>query len=344
MDTSHQTNELNLVTTYKLLPIHPQPAKDELLSSWLTRLSVANGFCLHQFVNCVLGYKGATWNRDIDKYLPKPLLIALLKSTGQPKEVIRKLTLNSYTNTLFLKCNRYGSSPWILPICINHRKRTGPALQFCPHCLAEDKEPYFRKYWRLSLFAMCPKHYCLLSNSCPSCNEPITFYRNYMGDKNTLPKYSITQCSACHFDLKASPENSLVNYIPSANLDAYVDLLNNFLNEHWYYPQCSNVFPHAFFDGLRILLSVIKSKRIKKLHSKISKNFNFDIKSYVDSKNKTIEFNQNSIEQRLELLTFISYIISSWPNTFASIGFKRSMFTDHYDELPFWIDKALHSS
>lgn len=32
-----------------MLPIHPQPMSDELLTSWMVRLAFANGFALHTF-------------------------------------------------------------------------------------------------------------------------------------------------------------------------------------------------------------------------------------------------------------------------------------------------------
>lgn len=46
-------------------------------------------------------------------------------------------------------------------------------LQFCPRCLAEDVEPYFRRYWRVVAMTCCLRHGCVLIDACPICHQPI---------------------------------------------------------------------------------------------------------------------------------------------------------------------------
>ena len=55
-------------------------------------------------------------------------------------------------------------------------KRLGYGLQFCPHCLAEDIEPYFRLAWRLAFYTHCPKHYCMLLDLCPQWGQGAAAY------------------------------------------------------------------------------------------------------------------------------------------------------------------------
>src|SRR5262252_275300 len=50
----------------QLLPLHGRPQADELLSSWLTRLSLAHGLTLHAFGTNLWPAPGF-WERDIDR-------------------------------------------------------------------------------------------------------------------------------------------------------------------------------------------------------------------------------------------------------------------------------------
>jgi len=64
-----------------LWPIHLQPQKGELLSSWIVRLAHANGYKVETFCTLVFGYRSTIWNRDIDVLSPR-LLKVLETITG----------------------------------------------------------------------------------------------------------------------------------------------------------------------------------------------------------------------------------------------------------------------
>ena len=51
-----------------ILPVHPNPFRDELLSSWMVRLAISNGWPFHTFYSKLLGLESPIWSRDIDKY------------------------------------------------------------------------------------------------------------------------------------------------------------------------------------------------------------------------------------------------------------------------------------
>lgn len=47
-------------------------------------------------------------------------------------------------------------------------------LQYCPQCLAEDADPYFRRMWRLVPVTCCIKHELVLLDECPSCRRRLS--------------------------------------------------------------------------------------------------------------------------------------------------------------------------
>ena len=50
-------------------------------------------------------------------------------------------------------------------------RRQAAWLQFCPQCLAEDEEPYFRREWRLATTIVCARHGSRLLDRCPACGQ-----------------------------------------------------------------------------------------------------------------------------------------------------------------------------
>jgi hypothetical protein len=67
-------------------PVHPQPRKDELLSSWLQELARGNGQKLQAFSDCVFGTDHQIWNRDVDRLAPRWLRANLVRHTGVPRQ------------------------------------------------------------------------------------------------------------------------------------------------------------------------------------------------------------------------------------------------------------------
>lgn len=161
--------------TGKLWPVHPHPYPDELLSSWLVRIAHANGEKVQSFCNHEFGTKHQIWNRDIDRLAPEWLLMALSERTATPIEKVRQTTLKRYEGILFDHSVSSGVEKWITPLKIYHRTRKSHGLQFCPECLKEDVEPYFRTQWRIAFHTFCPKHNVMLHDRCPYCGEPVIF-------------------------------------------------------------------------------------------------------------------------------------------------------------------------
>jgi hypothetical protein len=186
----------------KLLPMHPKPLEDELLSSWWFRLARANFEKLHTFTGFIAP-KVAVWNRDIDRSATLEMLEVLATKTGTPLERVKGTTLGNYEGKLFQEFGANGSWRWIMPVGVYHRTRRNYGLQYCPLCLREDPIPYFRRIWRLSFVTVCPRHWLPLHDRCPKCNAPVVFHRrDFNMPRDVLPDHSITLCQNCEMDLR----------------------------------------------------------------------------------------------------------------------------------------------
>lgn len=194
-----------------LLPAHPKPLPDELLTSWITRLARDNGLKLQTFCEHVFGKSYQLWNRDIDRAPPDWLLDVLSLRTGTPRRTVAQTTLLSYENRLYRRRHAAGQLRWILPAGIYHRTRRRFGVQFCPSCLRADREPYFRKQWRVAALTVCPQHRGLLHDRCPNCAAAVAFHRHELGRPAVTDAGAICLCHACKFDLRGA---CLQPYVP----------------------------------------------------------------------------------------------------------------------------------
>jgi hypothetical protein len=189
----------------KLWTAHPHPHRDELLSSWLVRVAHANGLKVQTFCAQEFGNKYQIWSRDIDRLSPAWLIETMSSKTRTPIERVWATTLLGYEGRLYDKYHSASQLRWILPLQIYHRKRRGYGLQFCPNCLREESEPYYRRSWRVALFTFCPKHDVMLCDRCPSCGNGIVFHRLEPGKPDLIDGPSMQCCWFCGFDLCNTP-------------------------------------------------------------------------------------------------------------------------------------------
>lgn len=160
-------------------PLHPPPYMDEALSSWVTRLSAAYGVDPFDFLRYEFSY---FTDREQFEFLdiqpPYRLLEELAQCTGIHVSQVVSLTARSYVPLLIDSLNPtpdlYSDYTYQFNIFLTHKKpiKEGriedwvPWLnikaQGCQTCIEEDKNPYFRLYWRFPWMMSCPKHGLLL--------------------------------------------------------------------------------------------------------------------------------------------------------------------------------------
>lgn len=207
----------------QLWPAHPKPQPDELLSSWIVRIAQANGLKLQTFCDFAFGKEHQLWNRDIDRLAPGWLLTELARRTGTPVDVIHRTTLDTYRGRLYHERNPAGQLRWILPAGIYHRTRRRFGIQFCPYCLANDPEPYFRTRWRVALLTFCSEHHLKLHDRCPACGAPIAFHRRELGRPEVADAGPLCLCHSCNFDLRRAARIGFTTY--EASIDGLLKRL-----------------------------------------------------------------------------------------------------------------------
>ena len=295
-----------------LWPIHLKPFPDELLSSWLIRLAHGHGLKLQTFCSLVFGRDKSMWNRDIDKSAPDWLIAKLATCTGASMQAVVDTTLKSFEGVLYEHHQSNGNTKWVLPLGVYHRTRRSNGLQYCPHCLTEDAEPYYRKRWRLALSTVCTKHNCYLLDACPQCESPLAPHRVDMRGKEFYLRGSLgAYCWKCGFDLRSAPTMDLKD---SASARLQVQL--EFALEHGYADWAGNKAMHsiAFFEGLRELIAGMTSKQTRErlvrstqLHGPVLNDW------------PRLQFELTSQSHRRELFHVLAVVLDDWPTSIVSL-------------------------
>ncbi|WP_368735494.1 TniQ family protein, partial [Ralstonia sp. ASV6] len=188
-----------------LLPVHPHPRPDELLSSWMLRLAHGNGLKVHSFCQSYFGRDKQVWNRNIDVLAPSWLLAGLSELSGIPQSTIEATSLHKFESLVFEQINLYGATRWLLPAGVYHRTRKCHGMQYCPACLSTDAVPYFRARWCLAFYTECDVHRVLMQDACHVCDAPIAFFRGDIGHKSQLEAHPPTRCHRCGTDITRAP-------------------------------------------------------------------------------------------------------------------------------------------
>ena len=141
---------------------HPAPEPNESLSSWLLRVTWANGGRPHSFAHRIWP-KRQIWTRDVDHFSDAVVVAKLAHGTGVTVERAFDTTIEALQGKLFEKHAPAGRTAWVLPLGIYHRTRLLYGNQFCPDCL-DETPAYFRLNWRLALASTCPRHGIVLAD------------------------------------------------------------------------------------------------------------------------------------------------------------------------------------
>lgn len=340
--------------TGKLWPVHLKPKPDELLSSWLVRLSMAHGQKLHTF--CSIAWPGKPiWNRDIDKSADAEITNTLSYKTATPIKKVGATTLAAYQGVLYEKHNHFGPTAWIMPVGIYHRTRVQFGLQYCPRCLAEDKEPYFRRKWRLAFVVVCERHCKLLHDRCPHCEAPINFHRDELGNFRKFAPTSMVGCYACGYDLRTSRGDSTGSSpVTRAEVEFTARLLRMLSSGVSRVSHSVTTYSHLFFTGLRQLMKIIamRNKRIDKLRQVISDTYG--VETYVPGATRQPDIQEQSLRDRRRLLGLTRCLLDEWPHRFIALaqehGIWSSTWLRHLESgsrqqsqaAPFWYWEVVH--
>ena len=146
---------------------------------------------------------------------PEWLLRRLCERSGTESSRAWQTTLRAYEGTVFRRYRSASVIFWIMHLSMYHRQRLGYGMQYCPQCLAEDSEPYFRRFWRVGFYVRCHRHRLLMLDRCPECGSPVAVHRLTMGHARRGQIPPLVRCFRCAADLRlAKLSNAIVEIDP----------------------------------------------------------------------------------------------------------------------------------
>lgn len=228
----------------------PTPYYDELLTSWLFRISRANYTRISVIVDKLFKLK-RFYERDFDLYdFSKIDLNTFYKTTNLSN--IEELQLRRHNGFLEENIDIKGRKRWIAPILSTSYKNIFYSTRFCPKCLEEH--PYLKQKWRLMIVNICEKHLCFLQNNCPKCKKGLKY-------PNLHYEQKLSECHNCGFDLTKSEmikiKSNSSHVKIQEKLIKILELGYYKLNQRYYYSI-------GLFYLLRIIVkNIMKSRNIK---------------------------------------------------------------------------------
>lgn len=292
-----------LLTNSNLWTAHPRPLPDESFSSWFLHLSQANGLTPQDLYRVAV--PGAyLHSRDLDRVACPDLLKALSLKTGLDVKEIRELTFARWSGSIFDEDDGRNKLPW-LPPAGREKTRKSFGQQYCPHCLAEDDQPYLRASWRIAFATACTRHHTLLCDRCPGCAEPLQPLK-LQSDRRG---FACPKCGARLTAAKpapATPEYLRVQETMNrAAIDNWIDL-----------PEWGTVHALAFFQLARMLLRLlVGSAFARPLRHQLSRSTQERFETAQIPMVKEIEL--LGPERRAQLLALVGRLLDSWPSNFV---------------------------
>ena len=177
--------------------VRPGPCAHELLTSWLARVAVHSG-CEPLVLTGDIWPGWRIWTMDADRQLsPEHAQVAAIWFK-LPVQAVCACTLTAAGEKLHGSADPHRPLwPWIVAQGNRNRWRRA-GLPFCPKCLAEDSQPYYRLEWRLAWVVGCEIHGVRLVDRCDRCHAICEPHRSNAATGD------LAHCVECGFDLRRS--------------------------------------------------------------------------------------------------------------------------------------------
>ena len=321
-----------------LLPAYSKPLPDELLTSWLARMSEDHGLNIFEF--CKLCWpKVALFERDIDRNLKDQVIQDIAARTNCSFEEVKSTSLRHFEHKLYDPSNKnYNSrTKWVLPIERIGFKHKGKGLMFCPGCLKRDaKMPYYRKIWRLALSFVCPVCECYLHDCCPWCGSPVCFFRNSIGLPNqaTFKHWGI--CSNCKKDLRDSEIKHAPSDVVKIQKHLYEVLETGFNSKV--------IYPILYFDVLHQMIKLLVTSR-SRLQSLRKDLFKHHEMPFFTLRSCKPVFELLEYEKRVQVIRIAYWLLEDWPGRFLFHCRKHKLRSAdvlmQFTNAPFWYESVI---
>lgn len=320
----------------RLLPVHPNPLPDELLSSWVYRLAMSNFQKIRPFTQLLLD-KRSFWARDMDRVATNEVLSTIAIRAGKPLKEIKQTTFRGYEGIVYEDFGNGAITKGILAVGMYHRVHKRFGQMYCPQCLAESP-PYYRKTWRVAFVTGCHKHQCHLEDRCPNCQMPISFNRCDNEDRVFPSALTINHCHNCEYDLSKKPVRKLnaydahaVGVVTSGIKNGWVDIGNNNI-----------IYSNLYFKALRKIIYILASSKYGgKLRQYFRQQDHFKVRE------KPLgELEKQSLKARSVFVNPSVWLLSDWPyrliQVFEDAGIERlPLHIINERTLPYFLDRVL---
>jgi hypothetical protein len=324
-----------------LFPLHVKPQADELLSSWLTRLSRAHGLEPRAF-GTYLWPAMRLWDGDIDQRAAAAVLAVLVQKTAISPQRAFATTLTAYEGTLYERLTPQGHPIWLLANAMRRQRRCLPALQYCPQCLRTDATPYFRRCWRLGFVTVCTDHHCRLLDRCPACCAPVNFHL-LPGDMDT-----ITRCHQCQLDLGVAESPALDTSPVHQRLVTFQTLLLQALTTGWY-PLTDDELvrlPHYLRVVRHLGRFLVTHRDANQQRARLCRRVEqpYFVPSVPASKQWALE--GLSVTDRFRLLLLVAWWVEDWPEQFITVCLENLFWPSDLlrgmPSPPLWYEQTVH--
>lgn len=314
----------------QIWPGYLPPFKDEVLSSWLSRIAVAHYTRPHIFAMQYCGMTRSLSGQDIDMHPPEMLIRQILERTPLSATEVEKMLLRSYESSFSEKAFDSTFDIGILKIEKLHKKGYRHGQLFCPDCIVKEPK-YLRKHWRLSTSIVCLSCFRQLQDCCQYCMAPLHFYQS----GNHVPNLEIPSlgknglsCS-CGHDFANSN-----NDLPLTTLELkYQHHIDRILDQGF------SAFSQYSFSYIRVLLilteRICRTPSITRSKAMMNRFFSHELP------NENRPYSQWKLETRRKILPYGYLLLDKWPKNSEIIRESKILNTLSLNGLPYWFSKEL---
>ena len=322
-----------------------KPKEDELFSSWLVRLAAGQAVKLQYLCVSVLGRPPGYLGYDIDRSPDPEVLDQLCLSTGTPPQRALETFISTYEGALWPTYRPTGVLPWVLPNYRRGRRRIQHGMQYCPTCLSDDPEPYYRREWRLAFNVVCVRHREYLRDGCFACGAPVEFHASDFRVRLLPFECANTTCVRCGANLR---DAHLIRPFkpPGEALVSFQQRLSSALKYGWS-PELPGGEVRSFlhFHGLRQIVRLVASKgrgsRLRRQWSAERAEFDFEF----DHRRSLPIFEELRHSARAQIMRVCASLLEHWPNTFVrkchELRISSSYVNNYSAEMPNWLFREL---
>jgi len=180
------------------LPYHLEPAHEEALISWLSRLAMRLGISLQTLLQSTGLAAGCTG--DLAWWLrPGATVLARIgRTTGTDAEKLLSMTFAQWEPVIQHDddiVERFYPPRQLLTA--KARRQSAQQIMLCTQCLRDDTEPYLRLPWMLGWTALCPRHATVLTSRCPHCQASLKL-------AELISPCAPPRCARCHAALTSA--------------------------------------------------------------------------------------------------------------------------------------------